>query len=75
MNTLTLLRHGQSAWNRQRRFTGWADVELSPEGREEAAEAAEVLKANNLRFDVCFTSVLRRAAETVDIVLGELEQR
>jgi 2,3-bisphosphoglycerate-dependent phosphoglycerate mutase len=74
MSKLVMLRHGRSAWNNARRFTGWADVDLSADGREEAAEAGELLKARRLGFDVCFTSVLKRATETLDIVLETLHQ-
>jgi 2,3-bisphosphoglycerate-dependent phosphoglycerate mutase len=75
MSKLVMLRHGRSVWNEARRFTGWADVGLSLEGREEAAEAGDLLKAHRLGFDVCFTSVLKRASKTLDIVLERLQQR
>ena len=71
---LVFLRHGQSVWNQQRRFTGWADVGLSPTGRTEAETAGRLLKRANYRFDVCFTSVLQRARQTLDIVLDSLGQ-
>ena len=71
---LVFLRHGQSVWNQQRRFTGWADVGLSPTGRTEAETAGRLLKRANYRFDVCFTSVLQRARQTLDIVLNSLGQ-
>ena len=71
---LVFLRHGQSVWNQQRRFTGWADVGLSPTGRTEAETAGRLLKRANYRFDVCFTSVLQRARHTLDIVLDSLGQ-
>jgi 2,3-bisphosphoglycerate-dependent phosphoglycerate mutase len=72
---LCLLRHGQSQWNLENRFTGWVDVALTDVGREEARTAAERLKARGLRFDVAYTSVLSRARETLDIALGVLGQK
>ncbi|MDE3078382.1 MAG: 2,3-diphosphoglycerate-dependent phosphoglycerate mutase, partial [Chloroflexota bacterium] len=72
--TLCLLRHGQSQWNLENRFTGWVDIPLSEAGREEAREAGLRLKAAGLRFQVAFTSVLIRAIETLEIVLRELGQ-
>ncbi len=72
MSRLVLLRHGQSAWNKARRFTGWTDVDLSPEGREEASEAGRILSGHELDFDVCFTSVLKRATDTLNIVLASM---
>ena len=71
---LVFLRHGQSVWNHQRRFTGWADVALSPAGHTEAETAGRLLKQAGYRFDVCFTSVLQRARNTLDIVLHTLGQ-
>ena len=67
--TLTLLRHGESLWNRQRRFAGWADVELTARGKAEAERAGRLLAARGLAFDVCFSSCLRRAVDTLSIVL------
>jgi 2,3-bisphosphoglycerate-dependent phosphoglycerate mutase len=75
MATLALLRHGESQWNLENRFTGWVDVPLSPKGEEEARQAGEKLKAANVRFDVAFTSVLQRAIRTLEIVLDILGQR
>ncbi len=69
MATLTLLRHGQSVWNRERRFTGWTDVGLSPRGVAQAEAAGRLLKATGCTFDQCFTSCLSRANETLRIVL------
>ncbi|MCZ6536499.1 MAG: 2,3-diphosphoglycerate-dependent phosphoglycerate mutase [Gammaproteobacteria bacterium] len=66
---LVLLRHGQSEWNLQNRFTGWTDVDLTDRGSSEAAEAAELLQAEDLQFDVAFTSVLKRAIRTLWVVL------
>src|ERR1041385_338966 len=73
MKTLVLLRHGQSQWNQENRFTGWVDVPLSPLGIEEARRAAELLRAEKLEFDVAFTSLLKRAVKTLWIVLEELD--
>jgi 2,3-bisphosphoglycerate-dependent phosphoglycerate mutase len=67
MNYLVLIRHGESQWNLENRFTGWVDVNLSPKGEKEATEAGEVLKAKNISFDVLFTSVLTRAKRTAQI--------
>jgi 2,3-bisphosphoglycerate-dependent phosphoglycerate mutase len=72
---LCLLRHGQSQWNLENRFTGWVDVELTDAGREEARAGTERLKARGVRFDVAYTSVLSRANETLDIALGVLGQQ
>ena len=74
MYKLVLLRHGESLWNRENRFTGWVDVDLSPVGIEEARAAGRLLKAEGLRFDLTFTSVLKRAIRTLWIVLDELDQ-
>jgi 2,3-bisphosphoglycerate-dependent phosphoglycerate mutase len=74
MHKLVLLRHGESQWNRENRFTGWVDVELSPAGMEQAREAGRLLRAEGFRFDVAFTSVLRRAIRTLWIALEELDQ-
>ncbi|HET7371653.1 MAG TPA: 2,3-diphosphoglycerate-dependent phosphoglycerate mutase [Gammaproteobacteria bacterium] len=65
MHTLVLIRHGQSLWNKQNRFTGWADVDLSEQGRDEAREAGELLKHEGYAFDVAHTSVLTRAVHTL----------
>lgn len=73
MMVLVLLRHGESIWNKENRFTGWTDVDLSPKGTEEAREAGKILKSNGFTFDVAFTSVLIRAVRTLDIVLEELD--
>jgi 2,3-bisphosphoglycerate-dependent phosphoglycerate mutase len=74
MYKLVLLRHGESQWNRENRFTGWVDVDLSPAGIEEARAAGRLLKAEGLRFDLAFTSVLKRAIRTLWIALDELDQ-
>lgn len=71
---LVLLRHGQSEWNLQNRFTGFKDVELTDEGREEAANAGRLLKNAGIEFDLVFTSTLKRANETAEIALREAGQ-
>jgi 2,3-bisphosphoglycerate-dependent phosphoglycerate mutase len=73
MHKLVLLRHGQSQWNLDNRFTGWVDVPLSELGVEEAKNAGKLLKEAGLRFDVAYTSVLKRAIKTLWIVLEELD--
>lgn len=74
MYKLVLLRHGESQWNRENRFTGWVDVDLSPKGIEEARAAGGLLRAEGYRFDLAFTSVLKRAIRTLWIALDELDQ-
>jgi 2,3-bisphosphoglycerate-dependent phosphoglycerate mutase len=74
MPVLVLLRHGQSDWNLQNRFTGWWDVDLSNQGVSEAMAAGQLLKARRFDFDRCFTSVLTRAIRTLDLVLGEMDR-
>jgi 2,3-bisphosphoglycerate-dependent phosphoglycerate mutase len=74
MHKLVLLRHGESQWNQENRFTGWVDVPLSDKGVEEAHTAARLIAAEGLRFDVAHTSVLRRAIKTLWIVLEDLDQ-
>jgi 2,3-bisphosphoglycerate-dependent phosphoglycerate mutase len=71
---LVLVRHGQSEWNLKNLFTGWRDVDLSEQGVEEAKAAGQRLKAENLKFGVCFTSALLRAQRTLDLMLAELGQ-
>ena len=75
MATLVLLRHGESQWNLENRFTGWVDVPLSPKGEEEARQAGEKLKAAHIHFDMAFTSVLQRANRTMEIALDILGQQ
>jgi 2,3-bisphosphoglycerate-dependent phosphoglycerate mutase len=70
---LVLIRHGESTWNKENRFTGWTDVELSDKGREEAHEGGRVLKAEGYTFDVAYTSVLKRAVHTLWTVLDEMD--
>ncbi|MDR0953036.1 MAG: 2,3-diphosphoglycerate-dependent phosphoglycerate mutase [Elusimicrobiota bacterium] len=74
MKRIVLLRHGQSAWNLENRFTGWTDVDLTPKGEEEAAAAAEHLKKEGFVFDIAYTSFLKRAVKTLNIVLDNLNQ-
>jgi 2,3-bisphosphoglycerate-dependent phosphoglycerate mutase len=73
MTKLVLIRHGESTWNKENRFTGWTDVELSDKGRQEALEGGRVLKAGGYAFDVAYTSVLKRAIRTLWTVLDEME--
>src|SRR6266403_4666603 len=73
MHKVVLLRHGESDWNRENRFTGWTDVDLSDKGRLEAKEAGEVLKADAYTFDQAYCSVLKRAIRTLWIVLDEMD--
>lgn len=73
-HTLVLIRHGQSTWNAENRFTGWTDVDLSERGRGEAQKAAELIRAEGLDFDCCYTSVLKRAIRTLWIVLDGLDR-
>ncbi len=73
MTKLVLIRHGESTWNKENRFTGWTDVELSDKGREEAHEGGRVLRAEGYTFDVAYTSVLRRAIHPLWTVLDEME--
>ncbi|MCC6547257.1 2,3-diphosphoglycerate-dependent phosphoglycerate mutase [Candidatus Sumerlaeota bacterium] len=74
MHKIVLLRHGQSAWNLENRFTGWTDVDLTDQGRGEARMAGRVLKEKNFEFDLVYTSVLTRAIRTMQIAMSELEQ-
>jgi len=73
VKTLVLLRHGESTWNRENRFTGWTDVDLSPKGVEEARAAGRQMVADGFRFDVAFTSVLKRAIRTLWLALEEMD--
>src|SRR5213596_111894 len=74
MNKVVLLRHGESVWNRENRFTGWADVELTEKGVTEARTAGELLQKEGFAFDVAFTSVLKRAIKTLWTVLEEMDR-
>ena len=71
---LVLLRHGQSQWNLENRFTGWVDVDLTAQGRAEAAAGGRLMREQGLRFDVAHTSTLKRAIRTLNLALGELDQ-
>ena len=73
-NVLVLVRHGQSEWNKLNLFTGWRDPGLSEKGVDEARQAGRLLKAEGYKFDVAFTSVLKRAQHTLDLMLEELGQ-
>ncbi len=72
MYKLVLLRHGESIWNKENRFTGWTDVDLTEKGVKEAIEAGKLLKKEGLTFDLAFTSVLKKATKTLDSVLKEM---
>ncbi|MFA5644248.1 MAG: 2,3-diphosphoglycerate-dependent phosphoglycerate mutase [Patescibacteria group bacterium] len=72
MYKIVLIRHGQSEWNKKGLFTGWTDVDLTPLGVKQAKEAGQILKKNNYYFDLCYTSFLKRAIKTLDIILEEM---
>ncbi|HOL95844.1 MAG TPA: 2,3-diphosphoglycerate-dependent phosphoglycerate mutase [bacterium] len=74
MKKIVLLRHGESTWNMENRFTGWTDVDLSERGLQEARQAGQVLKQEGFEFDAAYTSVLKRAIRTLWIALDELDQ-
>ena len=74
MKKLVLLRHGESVWNKENRFTGWTDVDLSERGVKEAREAGKVLKENGFFFDLAYTSFLKRAIKTLNFALEEMDQ-
>ncbi len=73
MYKIVLLRHGESIWNKENRFTGWTDVDLSEKGIEEAREAGKLLREGGYTFDIAFTSVLKRAIRTLWIVLDDMD--
>ena len=73
MTKLVLVRHGESTWNKENRFTGWTDVDLSEKGREEAENAGKVLKADGYDFDLAYTSVLKRAIRTLWYIMDEMD--
>lgn len=75
MKKLVIVRHGESQWNLENRFTGWTDVELSSNGIKEAIDAGKLLKEKGYSFDVAFTSVLKRANDTLYYILGELGEK
>jgi 2,3-bisphosphoglycerate-dependent phosphoglycerate mutase len=74
MPRLVLIRHGQSQWNLENRFTGWWDVNLSEKGVAEAVAAGELMKARGFDFDICFTSLLTRAIKTLDLALEAMDR-
>jgi len=74
VHKLVLIRHGESTWNKENRFTGWHDVDLTERGRQEAAEAGRLLKEGGYVFDIAFTSVLKRAIKTLGLALDVLDQ-
>ena len=75
MNNLILVRHGQSFWNKERRFTGWADINLTEHGKSEAGQAGQLIKELNIEFDTYFTSVQKRAIHTIEIILDILNKK
>jgi len=74
MNNLILIRHGQSQWNKERRFTGWADIDLTTQGQKEAKFAGKLIKELNIEFDNYFTSIQKRAINTLNIILNILNK-
>lgn len=74
MSTLVLIRHGQSAWNLQKRFTGWVDVDLTAQGEAEAKRSGELIRAEGIEFDLGYTSVLTRAIRTAELALAAADQ-
>jgi len=75
MNNLILIRHGQSLWNKERRFTGWADIDLTEQGKLEAKKAGKLIKNLKIEFDTCFTSELKRATNSLKIILEILNKK
>jgi 2,3-bisphosphoglycerate-dependent phosphoglycerate mutase len=75
MSNLVLIRHGQSQWNLENRFTGWKDIDLTPAGEAEARDGGRLLKEQGFDFDICYTSVLTRAIRTLWLVLDEMDRR
>lgn len=74
MIKLVIIRHGQSIWNLENKFTGWTDVDLSENGIKEAKEAGKILKSKNYKFDIAYTSLLKRAQDTLKYILEELDE-
>ena len=74
MNNLILVRHGQSQWNKERRFTGWVDIDLTDQGKSEAEQAGKLIKNLQIEFDAYFTSQLKRATNSLNIILKILEK-
>jgi 2,3-bisphosphoglycerate-dependent phosphoglycerate mutase len=72
MYKIVLIRHGESVWNKENRFTGWVDVDLTAKGEQEARQAGQTLKEKGFVFDLAFTSVLKRANKTLDLILSEM---
>ena len=75
MNNLILVRHGQSLWNKERRFTGWADIELTEQGKSEAKLAGQLIKELDIKFDAYFTSRLKRAINSLEIIIEILGKK
>ena len=75
MNNLILVRHGQSLWNKEKRFTGWADIDLTEQGKSEAAQAGQLIKKLNIEFHAYFTSQLKRAINSLEIILKILDKQ
>ena len=75
MNNLILVRHGQSLWNQERRFTGWADIDLTEKGKLEAQHAGQLIKKLNINFHAYFTSNLKRAINSLEIILEILDKQ
>ena len=75
MYKLVLLRHGESQWNLENRFTGWTDVDLTEKGEAEARESGKLLKEEGFQFDVTHSSVLKRANRTMEICLDEMDEK
>jgi len=75
MSNLILVRHGQSIWNKERRFTGWVDIELTEKGKSEAKHAGQLIKELNIKFDAYFASTLKRATNSLDIILKVLNEK
>ena len=74
MIKLVIVRHGQSIWNLENKFTGWTDIDLSENGIKEANEAGKILKSKNYKFDIAYTSILKRAQDTLKYILEELDE-
>ena len=72
MIKLVLVRHGESIWNKENKFTGWTDVDLSDEGRDFAVQAGKLLYENGYDFDIVYTSVLKRAIDTCNLIINEM---
>jgi len=75
MNNLIIVRHGQSIWNKEKRFTGWVDVDLTEHGKSEAKLAGQLIKELNIKFDIYFTSVQKRAIHTIEIIMDVLNKK